>query len=500
MSTKETVKVKDGENTKHRFWLRSIKFINAVMITVPFALCWYLYYADRIWAPFYSNGDKLVVVMFIALYIMFGKIYSGFTISINHVAEIVYSQILAILFTNAIMYFVTWLLTKRFPNPLPMLAALVAECILSLIWSAIAHAEYFRRFKPIRTVIVYDMRKGLENLVNSYGLDKRFNVVETYHVSDVVDNMAQSLGKAEAVFLCGIHSHDRNKIIKYCVKADIRAYIIPRVGDLLMESAHPIHMFHLPILMLERYNPTPEYLIIKRAFDILVSGIALIILSPLMIVIAILIRRDGGTAFYRQKRLTKNGKEFYVLKFRSMRMDAEKDGVARLSSGENDDRITPIGHFIRACRIDELPQLINILRGDMSIVGPRPERPEIAADYEKELPEFALRLQAKAGLTGYAQVYGKYNTTPNDKLLMDLQYIAKPSFAEDLKIMFATVKILFMPESTEGIDANATNAMGDGSFGGGAGKEDSAEIEDDAEIEDSAEIEDGVEKEDGGDK
>ena len=189
MSTKETVKVKDGENTKHRFWLRSIKFINAVMITVPFALCWYLYYADRIWAPFYSNGDKLVVVMFIALYIMFGKIYSGFTISINHVAEIVYSQILAILFTNSIMYFVTWLLTKRLPNPLPMLAALVAECILSFIWSAIAHAEYFRRFKPIRTVIVYDMRKGLENLVNSYGLDKRFNIVETHHVSDVVDNL-----------------------------------------------------------------------------------------------------------------------------------------------------------------------------------------------------------------------------------------------------------------------------------------------------------------------
>ena len=127
-------------------------------------------------------------------------------------------------------------------------------------------------------------------------------------------------------------------------------------------------------------------------------------------------------------------------------MDAEKDGVARLSTGENDDRITPIGHFIRSCRIDELPQLINILKGDMTIVGPRPERPEIAAEYEKEIPEFALRLQVKAGLTGYAQIYGKYNTTPYDKLLMDLQYIAKPSLAEDLKIMFATVKILFLPE------------------------------------------------------
>ena len=133
-----------------------------------------------------------------------------------------------------------------------------------------------------------------------------------------------------------------------------------------------------------------------------------------------------------------------------MRVDAEKDGVARLSTGENDDRITPIGRFIRKVRIDELPQLLNILKGDMSIVGPRPERPQIAAEYEQEMPEFHLRLQAKAGLTGYAQVYGKYNTTPYDKLQMDLTYIASPSIFEDLRIMFATIKILFIPESTEG--------------------------------------------------
>lgn len=139
-------------------------------------------------------------------------------------------------------------------------------------------------------------------------------------------------------------------------------------------------------------------------------------------------------------------------------MDAEKDGVARLSTGDKDDRITPVGHFIRKCRLDELPQLINILRGDMSIVGPRPERPEIAAQYEEELPEFALRLQAKAGLTGYAQVYGKYNTTPYDKLQMDLMYIANPSLVEDIKIMFATVKILFESESTEGVEQGHTTA------------------------------------------
>lgn len=219
-------------------------------------------------------------------------------------------------------------------------------------------------------------------------------------------------------------------------------------------------MFHLPILRLERYHPSPFYLLIKRLFDVAASGAAIIILSPIMIVVSIAIKlTDGGPIFYKQTRLTKNAKEFDVLKFRSMRVDAEKDGVARLSTGENDDRITPIGRFIRKVRIDELPQLLNILKGDMSIVGPRPERPQIAAEYEQEMPEFHLRLQAKAGLTGYAQVYGKYNTTPYDKLQMDLTYIASPSIFEDLRIMFATIKILFIPESTEGVSEGTTTAL-----------------------------------------
>jgi len=177
-----------------------------------------------------------------------------------------------------------------------------------------------------------------------------------------------------------------------------------------------------------------------------------VIFSPVMLCVAVAIKiTDGGDIFYRQKRLTKDGKIFSVLKFRSMRMDAEKDGVARLSTGENDPRVTRVGRFIRAVRFDELPQLLNILKGDMAIVGPRPERPEISAQYAKEMPEWNLRLQAKCGLTGYAQVYGQYNTTPYDKLLLDLMYIARPSLFEDFKIIFATVKILFMKESTEGV-------------------------------------------------
>ena len=171
-----------------------------------------------------------------------------------------------------------------------------------------------------------------------------------------------------------------------------------------------------------------------------------------MIIVAILIKLyDGGPFLFKQKRLTIDGKVFEVYKFRSMIVDAEKDGVARLAS-KNDDRITPIGKFIRKVRLDELPQLFNILLGDMSIVGPRPERPEIAEEYMKTMPEFEYRLKVKAGLTGYAQVLGKYNTTPKDKLLLDLMYIEKYSLFLDLKLILMTIKILFMSESTEGVD------------------------------------------------
>ncbi|MBR3128302.1 MAG: exopolysaccharide biosynthesis polyprenyl glycosylphosphotransferase, partial [Solobacterium sp.] len=264
----------------------------------------------------------------------------------------------------------------------------------------------------------------------------------------------------QTLFLLDMHSHERNLVLKYCFAHGIRAMVIPSIGDLIMSGADQIHMFNLPVLQVKEYYAKIEYVLVKRLFDIVLSAAALIVLSPLLLITALIIKlTDGGTVFYRQVRLTKDRREFAILKFRSMRMDAEKDGVARLSTGADDDRITPIGRFIRKYRIDELPQLINILKGDMSIVGPRPERPEIAALYEKELPEFALRLRAKAGLTGFAQVYGKYNTSPYYKLLLDLMYIAKPSIFMDLRIIFATVRVLFSPESTEGVASGQTTAL-----------------------------------------
>jgi lipopolysaccharide/colanic/teichoic acid biosynthesis glycosyltransferase len=176
--------------------------------------------------------------------------------------------------------------------------------------------------------------------------------------------------------------------------------------------------------------------------------------SPLMLLSVLLILIfDGGPVIFRQKRLTIGGREFYIFKFRSMVRNAESECGARLCS-INDMRVTKIGRVLRVLRFDELPQLFNILRGDMSLVGPRPERPEIAAEYKKYIPEFDFRLKVKAGLTGYAQVFGKYNTTPYDKLKLDLMYISAYSLVEDFKLMMMTAKIIFIRESTEGVDGD----------------------------------------------
>lgn len=444
---------------KHDLILRIIKTLDAVLMTVPFALCWYSYYAKHIASPFYAKGDYLVVALFFVLFIIFGRVYDAFLMSMQRISEIVYAQFLAAAVSDFIMYIVIWLLSKHLPNILPGVAALIGQVILAAVWAYNAHHAYFKIFPPQATAVIYDTRQGTEKLIGKYGLDSKYKVVLTATADECIANLAM-LDGVSTVFMSGIHSHDRNVILKYCVENNIGTFVIPRIGDTIMSGAYPMHMFHRPMLKVGRYHPQPEYLFIKRLLDIVISAVALVVLSPIFLITAIVIKAtDHGPVFYKQIRLTKDGKEFGILKFRSMRVDAEKDGVARLSSGDHDDRITPVGKVIRACRIDELPQLLNILRGELSIVGPRPERPEIAAQYCEEMPEFSLRLQAKAGLTGYAQIYGKYNTTPYDKLVMDLMYIAHPSIVEDLKIMFATVKILFMPESTEGVSEGQTTAM-----------------------------------------
>ena len=219
-------------------------------------------------------------------------------------------------------------------------------------------------------------------------------------------------------------------------------------------------MFDTPLLMCRNQGISMEQRAAKRLLDIVVSGLGIIVSSPIMLIIAIAVKAyDGGPVFYLQDRLTYRGKEFRIRKFRSMCVDSEKNG-ARLAS-KHDSRITPVGHVLRNLHLDELPQLFNVFAGDMSLVGPRPERDMIMQEYEQEIPEFHYRLKVKAGLTGYAQVYGKYNTTPYDKLKLDLFYIENYSFLLDIKLLFMTVKIFFQKEVSEGVDDDQKNALKD---------------------------------------
>ena len=439
--------------------------ICALGMTAIWGACWFHFYSKFVKGPPFKVEDIIVLVIFFASFRFYASAYKAFKISIKRVSEMTSSQILALIISDVNMYLLAVLLCKQFPPVLPILVTFIIQSFYGMIWAFGTHKWFFSHHPPKKTVVVWDVRTGLSELIDFYGLENRYQLMGKVYAKQCVEDLDKYLEGAEAVFFSGVHSHDRNIIIKYCINNDIDTYIIPRVGDMIMRAAKPLHLFYLPVLKLERYSPSIQFLAIKRFGDIFVSGLALIILSPIMIVVAIAIKAtDGGTVLYQQCRLTQDGKKFNLLKFRSMRMDAEKDGIARLSSGTDDDRITPIGRFIRATRLDEMPQLINILKGDMAIVGPRPERPEIFEEYVKEMPEFALRLQAKAGLTGEAQVYGKYNTTPYDKLLLDLLYISNPSLVRDFLLCIATVKVLFMPESTEGISSEQTNAMNDGSF------------------------------------
>ncbi len=435
--------------------------LNIVLISLPFISCWLGYYSKHMVNIEYTFVNLLTIGLFVFLYIVFARIYDAFLISINRISEMIYSQVLAILISDAFMFVVIWLLCSKFPSVVPILLCFVIQFIFCVLWSVLAHKWYYSKYEPKKSTVVYSNYNDIENLIHEYYLDKKFKVERIITIEECVSDLSV-LCDTETVFICGIQSHYRNMILKYCVEQNIEAYVMPKLGDIILSGARKMHMFHLPIMRVSRCEAHPEQIIIKRLFDIISSSIAILVTSPVMIATAIAIKSyDKGPVLYKQKRLTKDSKIFTIYKFRSMRTDAEKDGVARLSTGDNDDRITPVGKFIRKLRIDELPQLFNIFLGDMSVVGPRPERPEIAQQYEEMLPEFKLRLQVKAGLTGYAQVYGKYNTTPYNKLQMDLMYIANLNLLEDLRIIFATIKIIFLPESTDGIAQGQTTAMSD---------------------------------------
>lgn len=442
-----------------RALFRSSKLLHFTLTVLLFAVYYYyfIYGAKGLSLGALRHSTMVIIYAVIMLFLL--RAYSSYNVGLARIRMLVYSQTLAALLSGGILYVLLVINQLALLNPLPLLGMVAVQAVMNCVWSLLVNWMYFRMFKPRRTVVVYSDEEALHRLDELTEFDRKFRVVKMIsNPADDIHGLIDQLDGAEAVFVTGIPATLRNGILKYCVESGIRCYVAPHVGDVLMQGSSHLELFSAPVFRIMRSAPTIEYLAVKRLIDIVASLLGIIVFSPVMLITALVIKlSDRGPVLYKQVRLTKDGKRFKILKFRSMRVDAEKDGVARLASA-NDNRITPVGKLIRACRIDELPQLFNILLGDMTIVGPRPERPEIAEQYDKILPAFHLRLQAKAGLTGLAQVYGKYNSDPYDKLRMDLMYINKMSLLEDIKLMFATVKVLFMKESTSGIAEGQTTA------------------------------------------
>lgn len=429
-------------------------FSSIIMIlsaTSVYTVVWYRYISpfEQVW--FARRGNWMMSALYAVLLMFFFHMYGGFRLGYLEKWNVVYSQILSLLIVNVITYFQISLLSYGFPMPMPFILLMVCDIIAVISWMTIWDMCYKRMFPPRRILLIYKNENGLSLSTKMKQRTDRYNLEEHISISEGMDKILSTVGKYEGVILCDIETSDRNTILKYCFENEIRIYMTPKISDIIVRSAEEMHIFDTPLLLSRNIGLTLEQQILKRIMDICFSVIMLCVLSPVMLIAAAAVKLyDKGPVIYKQKRLTIHGREFFVYKFRSMSTDAEKDGIARLASA-NDTRITPVGRIIRMCRIDELPQLFNVLEGSMSLVGPRPERPEIAKKYQQELPQFSARLKVKAGLTGYAQIYGKYNTTPYDKLKLDITYIQNFSLLMDLKILILTVKILFIKESTEGV-------------------------------------------------
>lgn len=432
-------------------------FLTLLVEGALFAYIWYEYYSDIIFLPFFRRGNWAVVGLYVLIIFFFTKTFGGYQIGYMRIIDISLSNVLAILLSGIVAYLQVCMISRDYMDPRPVLAMVGIEILFILPLIYIIRKMYSRLYPPREMLVIYG-EYSPDNLISKINTRKdKYNICASMSYKEGYQRIYTEARKYGAVVLCDLPAEDRNQIMKFCYSESIRTYVTPKISDILLIAADDIHLFDTPLLICRNQGFNITQRMFKRMFDIIGSILAVIIASPIMLIIALCIKLyDRGPVFYKQERLTRDKRTFQIIKFRSMSLDSEKDG-ARLAR-KGDDRITPVGRVLRRIHFDELPQLFNILMGDMSFVGPRPERQEIHEQYEEKIPEFGFRLKVKAGLTGYAQVYGKYNTTPYDKLKLDLTYIENYSFWMDVKLMILTFKILFQKENTEGIDAGQITA------------------------------------------
>ncbi len=449
-------KTSNKNNTKSL--LHSLECITEVIgLTLLYHYIWRNGYPDGLFPVFYFRGKYLLMGVYAILLGFFLLSSDGLTFGQRKRTDLVLGQITSLLVANLVTYFQLCLIANQMISPWPMALLFLLDSVIAIVLVFLFAWLHHILYAPHRMVMIYgtdnavSLKLKMDTRRDKYRIEKLLSTELGY------DALCRQIIHYDAVVINDIQPKLRNDLLKFCYQQQLRVYLVPKITDVIIRGARDVTLFDTPLVRIVSNGPDLTQRIIKRLLDISLSTLALIITSPLMVGIAIAIKlEDHGPVFYKQKRLTLNDREFNILKFRSMIVDAE-EVTGEVLAGEADPRITKVGKFIRATRLDELPQILNILLGDMSIVGPRPERKCFIEEYCTQMPEFAYRTRVKGGLTGYAQVYGKYNTIPYDKLRFDLMYIENYSLLLDLKLMLLTLRILFTKESTEGVDITEKN-------------------------------------------
>lgn len=439
------------------------KFILNVWNIGLFAGVWFVFYNHYTFDTHRINGGLITVLIYMFIYTSLCNLYKAHRIASSEIGETVFSQVLSFGIADLILYVECCLVYNRYVSILPGAGTAFLQIIGTMCIVTAAKRYLMKRVPPKKTVIVYgknvnpkDVEAFQKRLLRKYS--------HLFHISEsVCENSEVNLETSEVMgydvaILYELSSDIRGKYISYLVEHKKAFYASPRVEDIMIQGCVPKHLLDTPLMKYDYKYENKRSYYTKRLLDVVLSLFILVLFSPVLLLIALLIKiEDGGPVFFKQARCTKDARVFDILKFRSMVVDAEKYGVTPCTDG--DSRITKVGRIIRKTRLDEMPQFINILKGDMSIVGPRPERVEHVQQYIKEVPEFAYRMKVLGGLTGYAQIYGKYNTSAYDKLRLDLLYIENQSLVLDLKLILLTVRTVFSPESTEGFEEEKSKEM-----------------------------------------
>lgn len=431
-------------------------FFEIAILSVIYYLAWDFFYNAQ-GSPLYEYKGKFVLmgVYGVIAYLFFNNM-DGFRFGDLRKFDLGLAQWIGIFITNVITYFQLCLIYNRMITPVPMLVLTLIDIILTSVFIYLYVFIYHHLYAPHEMLMVYGSDAAVALKLKMDRRRDKYRIKKLVSIDAGFEKICEEIEKYDAVVLNDIPPKMRNDLLKFCYAGQHRVYIAPKITDVIMRGSKDVSLFDTPIFLIKGTGLSITQRAFKRILDLVVCLVAMVIALPLMLIVAIAIKlEDGGPVFYKQKRVTIGGREFEILKFRSMVVDAEKFGAVLAT--DNDPRITKVGKVIRATRLDELPQILNILKGDMSIVGPRPERQDFIDEFCKEMPEFTYRTKVKGGLTGYAQIYGKYNTGAYDKLRMDLMYIENYSLLLDIKLILTTIRIMFSKDSTEGIDKAAEN-------------------------------------------